>query len=794
MTMDCQPESTALSALMTKIASLERKYNKLEERCETLEATKSTTASTPVSTAAGNEQAGGSETEKESPTSRVKVILSKRDQDGQPIESDVKAPAMKDYSAYAFVLKKIMFDNVPPGFDKSELNRSEINVVSQELWDLLKKHLRWYPYHIFSDSRVTLYSPYKPIIFHWDELLKVASQHKEDDNDSDKQAKNDLKLLLDTISGGSSGDDNLDKFFQMRDNYKSQQSNRETVQFRDLWTIFPPGTLIYGKPFPNEDQVFVVKDSNTTWPMRKEESKKYYPWTLVAWSYDRKKGSFGKCAFILSIEFFDGHQPLTSLPFFPFEKHEDYELIRSKLVHRGKTFQEVFNTKDDSRMFEYKGDAIVEMKGFAGMKIDETDNQFESRASELPIRFISRFLPAHHPLNRVKPPSLSHVDGRVMVDYQSFYQYGSHDGRNGSLSQSPSGMECTCSDCQDNEGLAKRYRLHFDMGPKNKDWEDEQYLLCPPRVLGYILAEKQWAQLRVSNLKLIPSRDDQDAWNSRLKLADNETKKLLFDLVKCHVSSETPADGDEHVLSVNDIVPGKGKGLVILLYGPPGVGKTSTAETIAIATRKPLFSISVSDVGTKATHVESNLSKIFSLAAYWKAILLIDEADVFLESRGRGGIVQSMDKNALVSVFLRVLEYYKGIMFLTTNQIAEFDVAIPSRIHVAIKYESLRSDQMEAIFRGFLDSLNKQNLVEDYQEIREWLREDVFSEGLDGRQIRNIVTTALDLAHADMKNGRGRNKLEKSHLKRAFNNTKNFKRDFDTQMQRYKDSQNKMIK
>jgi hypothetical protein len=80
---------------------------------------------------------------------------------------------------------------------------------------------------------------------------------------------------------------------------------------------------------------------------------------------------------------------------------------------------------------------------------------------------------------------------------------------------------------------------------------------------------------------------------------------------------------------VDDIVPGKGKGLVILLYGmllfclflldmtfanmrkgPPGVGKTSTAETIAVATGKTSFSISVTDVGTKARHVEANLSRI----------------------------------------------------------------------------------------------------------------------------------------------------------------------------------------
>jgi SpoVK/Ycf46/Vps4 family AAA+-type ATPase len=74
---------------------------------------------------------------------------------------------------------------------------------------------------------------------------------------------------------------------------------------------------------------------------------------------------------------------------------------------------------------------------------------------------------------------------------------------------------------------------------------------------------------------------------------------------------------------VNNIIPEKGKGLVILLYGPPGAGKTSTAETIAIVARKPLFSISVADVGTKPQRVEANLARIFALTTSWQAILLM---------------------------------------------------------------------------------------------------------------------------------------------------------------------------
>jgi ATP-dependent Clp protease ATP-binding subunit ClpA len=158
-----------------------------------------------------------------------------------------------------------------------------------------------------------------------------------------------------------------------------------------------------------------------------------------------------------------------------------------------------------------------------------------------------------------------------------------------------------------------------------------------------------------------------------------------------------------------------------------------------------------------------------------------------------------MTDNQCSIVFLRVLEYYQGIMFLTTNQIAQFDIAIPSRIHVAVQYRSLVQAQMQAIFFGFLDRLDEGNLIDDYGDIKEWLEEVVYNQEFDGRQIRNIVTTALGLARAEAQgtsegNSRTRGKLALKHMKRAFVNVRDFKNDFHTQMQRYKDSQEKMIR
>lgn len=90
-------------------------------------------------------------------------------------------------------------------------------------------------------------------------------------------------------------------------------------------------------------------------------------------------------------------------------------------------------------------------------------------------------------------------------------------------------------------------------------------MLCPPRVLGYSLRDKQWAQLQVSLLKEIPDYDVNNSWDTRLKLADGEkTKKMILNLVKGHENSDL---SQNEALQVNDFVARKGKGLVILLYG-----------------------------------------------------------------------------------------------------------------------------------------------------------------------------------------------------------------------------------
>lgn len=88
----------------------------------------------------------------------------------------------------------------------------------------------------------------------------------------------------------------------------------------------------------------------------------------------------------------------------------------------------------------------------------------------------------------------------------------------------------------------------------------------------------------------------------------------------------------------------------------------------------------IGDLGLQPIEVESNLDFNFQLAQSWGCVLLLDEADVFLAQRTQTDI----ERNALVSIFLRALEYYSGILFLTTNRVGSIDEAFRSRIHMRL--------------------------------------------------------------------------------------------------------------
>ncbi|MDX5363546.1 MAG: ATP-binding protein [Pseudazoarcus pumilus] len=132
----------------------------------------------------------------------------------------------------------------------------------------------------------------------------------------------------------------------------------------------------------------------------------------------------------------------------------------------------------------------------------------------------------------------------------------------------------------------------------------------------------------------------------------------------------------------DDIVEGKSGGTIILCQGAPGLGKTLTAEVYSEVVGKPLYRVHSGQLGITAESVEANLSTVLQRAARWDAIMLLDEADVYIRCRDN-----DLQHNAIVAEFLRTLEYFSGLLFMTTNRIDDVDDAILSRCIATIRYD-----------------------------------------------------------------------------------------------------------
>jgi len=182
--------------------------------------------------------------------------------------------------------------------------------------------------------------------------------------------------------------------------------------------------------------------------------------------------------------------------------------------------------------------------------------------------------------------------------------------------------------------------------------------------------------------------------------------------------------------STADVIEGKGQGLIFLLSGPPGTGKTLTAEAVADKTRRPLYYLQAEDLGTNGAFLGPKLKKVFEMATEWNAVILLDEADVFMAQRRLADI----HRNELVSIFLRELEYFQGIIFLTTNLYSTIDAAFRSRVNIHLKFDALSPTARKVLWGKFLGRSGEEFIGDDImEELGKW--------ELNGREIKNAVKT-----------------------------------------------------
>jgi len=415
----------------------------------------------------------------------------------------------------------------------------------------------------------------------------------------------------------------------------------------------------------------------------------------------------GRVQTIILLKFFRGTVKIDTLDAFPLQYHPDQANLRETIIQRGKKWVGLI------------GIHHKQYSGIAALKCGDKLLKHNVKGRIMIDRATFRRLNANYAVPTPVPPKTDNEntisDGRRDPHHMppppslpSPQFYFDHNGAPIPVSNQFANAA----------SLVRSQNVERD----GKELSDDDLLLTSTVVYGFSLSDKLWLEFSVGGVAEIDW--DEDAFANLVLPSDR--KDLLKSLVEAH----------HQELGFDDFIKGKGHGLVINLFGPPGVGKTFSAEATSEHVKRPLYVIGGGDLGTKASELDLALERVFDVATTWKAIVLIDEADVFLEQRS----LHDLERNAMVAVFLRHVEYYRGILFLTTNRVQAFDEAFLSRIHVALHFRELSDASKAQVWAAFISKVGASSDVTP-QQIEALARRSV-----NGRQIKNAVRTAHSLA------------------------------------------------
>ena len=536
-----------------------------------------------------------------------------------------------------------------------------------------------------------------------------------------------------------------------------------TITYELCWALFRPNTIVYTPTYGNKEDPRCF---------RVEQCFEYESWLSGAKSccidgkyleYDGQV--FGLGDHQAEIKAFKGHKKITSLVAYPLKYHKDPKVntsrsnpsysitngaqgIRQLLVERGKKF------------IALQGMSYRLQKGIAYQKVKMTIAKYNINGRVMVDPEIFRRVNPNYQLSYIKPDELNREDDEAEQAKEEMSDDCCESSEDEDLSDSekpekdplrvvmwkdskgkkhPIKVHQSTIDYENGIGDNTTTKLETDDDSNMADhvFTEEELLIASPVVLGFAFSEKLWLEFSLSGIEEIK-------WN-----AEAFDSLVLPDKIKSNLKGLVSSHRFNAARTIDDVIQGKGKGLNVVLHGPPGVGKTLTGESIAEYLKCPLYAVSAGELGTNSGSLERDLNRIMDITHSWGAILLLDEADVFLEAREP----RDLHRNSLVSVFLRLTEYYQGILFLTTNRVQTFDEAFQSRIHMGIRYENLKPAARKAIWQHHVGKVEKMAIGESEagkgkQKVKPFTESD-FNElskrNMNGRQVSITVQVKMGL-------------------------------------------------
>ncbi|KAF2258339.1 hypothetical protein CC78DRAFT_621906 [Lojkania enalia] len=541
------------------------------------------------------------------------------------------------------------------------------------------------------------------------------------------------------------------------------------IKFEHLWLLFRPGVLMTSSDkssdrIPTGYQILHVTggrpildlenfsqseayDSYGGWENRDAgyaitSSRECTDFIIDCFYLDYNGTAYGPRPETFIITEYTGERDITSLTCYPLDSPGVEARLRTDLLNRGKKFVQC--TMGNGRFF-YSGPVLRELD------------------------------PHHRQTCQfcVRKNLQERAEGEVMIDHTTALENSVNIGCNwqmafggGIITQASKAnrrevfeaVNCSnpsckaCTDVFNDAAVDLHLRDRFIRSSKclkamhRKDFDEEQSLIMSYRLCGFTMQHRKWHPLHVDSVTHVDSSNP----NALDDLVLPEGHKSRLSTLTKGQKQDTLQDGKcgKNLFEKSYFVKSRRRGTLVLLHGPPGVGKTSTAEALAASLNKPLFWLRIADFGSTAREMEPFLIMFFQLAERWGCIVLIRDAEILLDQRTRA----DREGNSITSVFVDSLEYFTGIMIFVTSHAGAFNEAIMSRIHMSLYYPPLDMDSTMSLWETTLNRLkNDQSLIIHWDDIIDFAKRhyQLETNRWNGRQIRSGIATALAMARED---------------------------------------------
>ncbi|ETS02788.1 hypothetical protein M419DRAFT_77290 [Trichoderma reesei RUT C-30] len=521
------------------------------------------------------------------------------------------------------------------------------------------------------------------------------------------------------------------------------------IVFSDLWYLFRPGMEVIGRDGKQAYRVISVSSANhrvasawERWYSNPTRKSSVFNITCIYIDFDGK--NIGPVTKVFDFKRFEGEKEVTLLEVYPLRLHpvkqSDFEdsvwdevkalppdqQYRQKLIRRGAMFLQVAAVK---HMY-YVGPTLEAREDVEGQVVVDFETAFsvedETQKEWKPV--LQTLIGNTSGQDQDDDDEMRTCRGLCCA---SDYIYNDFNVDEQQKTEYINSLLPSVTSLNEQPSIAILPRPLSDLRAGNTNAavaSDDELVIMSYRVFGFVLRNRKWAKLDLTYMTAIHAPDVENV------LADEQTRN-------------TTANKKQKTAFDSLVIKKEHRSMIVSLVAQHFRDKKSTSG------HQQQFDIvkGKGDLGTTAAEVEKALEVNFALANRWDCVLLLDEADVFLAERTK----EDFKRNGLVAVFLRVMEYYAGILFLTTNRVGDFDEAFTSRIHVSLYYPELDAGNTLEVFDNNLamieDRFAKKNRVIniDGSSIRSFATKHYYEHPQarwNGRQIRNACQTALALA------------------------------------------------